>query len=219
MKEDILFIMGGIPVSLGVTFSALIIGFVLALFMVVGLIYKEKKNPLAYLIKALVVFLTGTPLFIQIFLVYYAPKQFAFLRGTYFDDAWFCAVFALSLNSAAYTVQLFHGAIVNIAPGLWQATAALGLKRFQVLKMMLSLALRRALPSYSNEVVLLSKGSALVSTITIMDIMGRTMEVTGRTYDYLTFYAVAGAIYLVINGLLIIGAKFVERKLMAFEAV
>lgn len=219
MKEDILFIMGGIPVTLGVTFSALIIGFALAIVLVIGLVYHEKKNPLAYLIKALVIFLTGTPLFIQIFLVYYAPKQFEFLRGTWFDYAWFCAVFALALNSAAYTVQLLHGAFVNIAPGLWQASAALGLKRFQVVKMMFSLALRRALPSYSNEVVLLSKGSALVSTITIMDIMGRTMEVTGRTYDYLTFYAIAGGIYLVINGILIIAAKLIERKLMAFEAV
>lgn len=219
MKEDVLFIMGGIPVSLGVTFASLIIGFVLALVLVLGLIYKEKKNPLAYLIKALVIFLTGTPLFIQIFLVYYAPKQFEFLRGTWFDHAWFCAVFALALNSAAYTVQLFHGAIMNIAPGLWQASAALGLKRFQVVKMMFSLALRRALPSYSNEVVLLSKGSALVSTITLMDIMGRTMEITGRTYDYLTYYAVAGAVYLVINGILILGSKLVERKLMAFEAL
>lgn len=219
MKEDILFILKGIPVSLGVTFSSLLIGFFLALIFVVGLIYQEQKNPLAYLIKALVVFLTGTPLFIQIALIYSAPKQFEFLRGTYFDDAWFCAVFALSLNSAAYTVQLFHGAIKNISSGLWQATAALGLRRFQVIKMMLSLALRRALPSYSNEVVLLSKGSALVSTITIMDIMGRTMEITGKTYDYLTFYAVAGAIYLVINGILIIAAKFIERKLMEFETV
>lgn len=218
MKEDILFILGGIPISLGVTFASLIIGFVLALILVCGLIYKEKRNPLAYLIKAVVVFLTGTPLFIQVVLVYSAPLQFSFLRGTWFDHAWFCAVFALSLNSAAYTVQLFHGAVMNIAPGLWQATAALGLKRFQVLKMILSLALRRALPSYSNEVVLLSKGSALVSTITLMDIMGRSIEKANETYDFLSYYAIAGVAYLVLNGILIMIAKIIERKLMAFEA-
>ncbi|VEI48795.1 arginine transporter permease subunit ArtM [Actinobacillus equuli] len=90
-------------------------------------------------------------------------------------------------------------------------------KSFRHLEILIPYALRRALPSYSNEIILVFKGTSLASTITLLDIMGYARQLYGTEYDAITIYGIAGAIYLVITGIMTILLRRVEAKVLAFE--
>lgn len=220
MLDQFIFILEGVPLSLALTIAALFFGFVLAILYTGVLTLWEGKLPARFM-RGFIIFFTGTPLLVQIFLFYTGPGQFAFVKDSFlwslFSQAWFCAVLALSLNSAAYTAQLFYGAVKNISKNQWEACLALGMSRFEAMKILIPLALRRALPSYSNEIVLIFKSTSLVQGITLLDIMGRARELSGQTYDSITYYAMAGVIYLAINAILIMIAKLMEKRALAFE--
>ena len=132
------------------------------------------------------------------------------------SQPWLCAMVALALNSAAYTTQLFYGAVKAIPSGQWQSCEALGMSRSQTLRILLPFAFKRALSSYSNEVVLIFKSTSLAYTITLMEVMGYSQQMYGRTYDVMVFGA-AGVIYLCVNGLLTLIMRMVERRALAFE--
>ncbi|WP_150538707.1 arginine ABC transporter permease ArtM [Actinobacillus vicugnae] len=220
MFQDYLAVIAqGIPTSLGLTAVSLLIAFVLAVILTFLLSMQNK------LVKALVngflMLFTGTPLLVQFFLIYHGPGQFQWIVDSFawqfLSDAWFCAALALALNSAAYSTQLFHGAVKAIPKGQWETCAALGLSRLDTLKILIPYALRRALPSYSNEIILVFKGTSLASTITLLDIMGYARQLYGTEYDAITIYGIAGAIYLVITGIMTLLLRKVERKVLAFE--
>lgn len=209
----------GIPTSLMLTLVSLSIAFILAVVMTF-LLSMENRAAKAVVNGFLTLF-TGTPLLVQFFLIYYGPGQFQWIVHSpvwlLLSNAWFCAMLALALNSAAYTTQLFHGAVKAIPKGQWETCAALGLNRLQTLKILVPYALKRALPSYSNEIILVFKGTSLASTITIMDIMGYARQLYGTEYDALTIYGIAGAIYLVITGIMTLLLRKLEHKVLAFE--
>ena len=209
----------GIPTSLLLTLVSLLIAFFLALFLTFLLSMENKW--VKSVVNLYLTLFTGTPLLVQFFLIYAGPGQFEWVVNSPFwhilSNAWFCAVLALALNSAAYSTQLFHGAMKAIPKGQWEGCAALGLSRSQTLKILIPYALKRALPSYSNEIILVFKGTALASTITIMDIMGYARQLYGTEYDALTIYGIAGGIYLVITGIAILLLRRLENKVLAFE--
>ncbi|WP_218279048.1 arginine ABC transporter permease ArtM [Plesiomonas shigelloides] len=209
----------GLQTSLSLTVCALLIGFTLAVVMTV--IMAGRKGPLRWLTKGYLTLFTGTPLLIQIFLIYYGPGQFESLRNSalwpLLSEPWFCAMLALALNSAAYSTLLFYGAVKAIPAGQWQSCSALGMTRLQTLRILVPYALKRSLPAYSNEVVLIFKGTSLASTITIMDIMGYAQQLNAQTYDTLAVFGMAGVIYLVVNGLLTILMRQMEKRMLAFE--
>ena len=209
----------GLQTSLSLTVCALLIGFTLAVVMTV--IMAGRKGPLRWLTKGYLTLFTGTPLLIQIFLIYYGPGQFESLRNSVLwpllSEPWFCAMLALALNSAAYSTLLFYGAVKAIPAGQWQSCSALGMTRLQTLRILVPYALKRSLPAYSNEVVLIFKGTSLASTITIMDIMGYAQQLYAQTYDTLAVFGMAGVIYLVVNGLLTILMRQMEKRMLAFE--
>ena len=220
MFQDYLAVIAqGIPTSLSLPAVSLLIAFVLAVILTFLLSMENK------LIKAVVngylMLFTGTPLLVQFFLIYHGPGQFQWIVDSFawqfLSDAWFCAALALALNSAAYSTQLFHGAVKAIPKGQWETCAALGLSRLDTLKILIPYALRRALPSYSNEIILVFKGTSLASTITLLDIMGYARQLYGTEYDAITIYGIAGAIYLVITGMMTILLRRVEAKVLAFE--
>ncbi|WP_301099561.1 arginine ABC transporter permease ArtM, partial [Otariodibacter sp.] len=155
----------GIPTSLLLTVVSLCVAFVLAITLTF-LLSMENKGIKAVINLFLTVF-TGTPLLVQFFLIYAGPGQFQWIVDSplwlVLSNAWFCAMLALALNSAAYTTQLFHGAVKAIPKGQWETCAALGLNRLQTLKILIPYALKRALPSYSNEIILVFKGTSLAS--------------------------------------------------------
>lgn len=220
-QEYLAVIAQGIPTSLLLTVVALFIAFFLALGLTFLLSIGTKLVKSA--VNLFLVLFTGTPLLVQFFLIYAGPGQFQWLVDSplwgLFSDAWFCAALALALNSAAYSTQLFHGAVKAISKGQWESCAALGLSRMQTLKILIPYALKRALPSYTNEIILVFKGTALASTITIMDIMGYARQLYGTEYDALTIYGIAGGIYLIITGIATLLLRQLENKVLAFELI
>lgn len=157
----------------------------------------------------------------QFFLIYAGPGQFSWIVNSFLwpllSSAWFCAILTLALNSTAYSTQLFYGAVKAISKGQWESCVALGLSRWQTLKILVPYALKRALPSYSNEIILVFKGTSLASIITILDIMGYARQLYGTEYDALTIYGIAGVIYLIITGIATLLLRRLERKVLVFE--
>lgn len=209
----------GIPTSLLLTVVALVAAFCLAI--VLTFLLSMENRALKAVINLYLTLFTGTPLLVQFFLIYAGPGQFEFITQsalwTLLSNAWFCAMLALALNSAAYTTQLFHGAVKAVPKGQWESCVALGLNRLQTLKILIPYALKRALPSYSNEIILVFKGTSLASTITILDIMGYARQLYGTEYDAITIYGIAGAIYLTITGIATLLLRQLEHKVLAFE--
>lgn len=219
IKDYFIVISQGIPISLLLTVTALCIAFFLAIVLTFILAMEN-----LFLKRAVNIFLTlftGTPLLVQFFLIYYGPGQFQWIVEsavwTLLSNAWFCAMIALALNSAAYSTQLFYGAVKAISKGQWESCAALGLSRWQTLKILIPYALKRALPSYSNEIILVFKGTSLASTITLLDIMGYARQLYGTEYDALTIYGIAGVIYLVITGIATLLLRKLENRVLVFE--
>ncbi len=174
------------------------------------------------IIRIYITIFTGSPLLVQLFLIYYGPSQFGNILSkvpTFYNiisSPWFCAYLALTLNSAAYTTQIFYGALKSVPQGQWQACKALGMNKCQTLKVVLPYALKRALSTYSNEVVFVVKGTALASMIPVMDVMGYSGLLNGEYYDF-SIFIVAGLIYLLINGLLSTIMRLIEKKALTFE--
>lgn len=209
----------GLHTSLSLTVVSLLVALVLALCFTVVLTLRPQG--LTLLVQGYITLFTGTPLLVQIFLIYYGPGQFAWIRETPWlwsalSQPWLCAMLALALNSAAYSTQLFYGAMRAIPNGQWQSCAALGMSKGQTLRILLPYAFKRALSSYSNEVVLIFKSTSLAYTITLMEVMGYAQQLYGRTYDVMVFGA-AGVVYLCVNGLLTLMMRLIERRALAFE--
>ncbi|MCJ8217847.1 arginine ABC transporter permease ArtM [Aeromonas veronii] len=220
MQEYLVTLLGGLVTTLELTIFSLLLGIVLAALMTWVL---ELRLPVAtQLVQLWVLLFTGTPLLIQIFLIYYGPGQFEWLKASplwpLLKQPWFCAVLALGLNTAAYSTRLFKGALDAIPAGEVEACRALGFNGRQTLWMKVRHAARHLVPAYSNEVILVLKGSSLASTITIMDIMGLAQGLNAQTYDTLAVFGVAGGLYLAMNGLLTIGFRWCEKRALAFQS-
>ena len=147
----------GLHTSLTLTVASIIVALILSLIFTI--ILTLKTPGLVWIVRGYITLFTGTPLLVQIFLIYYGPGQFPSLQEYpwlwhLISEPWLCALIALSLNSAAYTTQLFYGAIRAIPDGQWQSCSALGMSKKDTLAILLPYAFKRALSSYSNEVVL-----------------------------------------------------------------
>ncbi|RIY33525.1 arginine transporter permease subunit ArtM [Psittacicella hinzii] len=211
-------IVKGVPTTLYITFGGLILAFFLALTLTT--IKSIAAKPFAKLVDLYVLLFSGTPLLFQYFIFYYSPTQFAFLEGTWvlelFSNTWFVAFLTCGLNSGAYTTIIFSGAIKNIDKGQWEVCRSMGLSKFQTYKLLFPYALRRVLPTYSNEVILLFKGTSLVSMITVTDIFGYAKNYYGETYDAITAFVSAGIIYLVISTILTLILRVVEKHWLKY---
>ncbi|WP_411703811.1 arginine ABC transporter permease ArtM [Edaphovirga cremea] len=212
-------ILKGLHTSLTLTIASLIVALILSLLFT--MILALKMPVVSQLVKGYITLFTGTPLLVQIFLIYYGPGQFPTIREypwlwNLLSQPWLCAMIALALNSAAYTTQLFYGAVRAIPEGQWQSCEALGMSKKQSLRILLPFAFKRALSSYSNEVVLVFKSTSLAYTITLMEVMGHSQLMYGRTYDVMVFGA-AGIVYLCVNGLLTLMMRLIESRALAFE--
>lgn len=185
-----------------------IVGILLALPLA---LLRVSKSPWLWVLPyGYIFFFRGTPLLVQIFLVYYGLSQFESLRnmGWLWDEVlsqpYWCAIITFSLHTAAYIAELFRGAIQSVPKGEVEAAMALGLsKAKQYRKIILPRAFGMILPAYGNEVILMLKGSALASTITLLDLMGATRNVISRTYMNLEFFLLAGVMYLLIAAIFI----------------
>ncbi len=152
---------------------------------------------------AYVGFFRGTPLLAQLFLIYYGFGSFrpafeAVGLWWFFREAWYCAVLALALNTAAYQSEILRGAILSIPKGQWEGARSLALPRRVTLRRIIApQAMMVALRPYANELILLVKASAVVAIITVFDLFGETRRAFSRTFDFQT-YVWAALFYLVI---------------------
>lgn len=163
-------------------------------------------------------FFRGTPLLVQLFLVYYGLAQFDAVRSSalwpYLRDPFWCTVLTMTLHTAAYIAEILRGALQSIPKGEIEAARALGMSRGKTLfYIMLPRAARIGLPAYSNEVILMLKASAVVYTVTLFDIMGMARTIIARTYESMLFFCLAGALYLVITIVLTRIFRLIERWL------
>ena len=165
----------------------------------------------------------GTPLLVQIFLIYYGSGQFresleAVGLWTYFRSPWFCGLLALSLNTAAYSSEIILGGIRAIPKGQLEAATAFALPwwpRFS--KIVFPSVIRTAWPAYSNEVIFQLQATSLVSLITIMDITGVARRYAARTFAFFEIYVTSAVLYLILVGVLAVIFQFVERRLRRTE--
>ncbi len=205
----------GLMVTVSLMVCALALGLVLALFMTVAAISKQ-----AYLrapVNVFVFFMRGTPLLVQIFLIYYGTGQFDWLKESplwvILREPFACAVIAFALNTSAYTTVLLKGAIASVPENEIAACHALGMSKMLMLRrIILPRAIRMALPAYSNEVIMMLKGTSLASTITLLDLMGVTNQIIAKTYATMEFLCVAGVLYLCLNVILVGLFKLFERR-------
>ncbi|MCW7764161.1 arginine ABC transporter permease ArtM [Photorhabdus luminescens] len=219
MLEYIQQILPGLPTSLSLTATALFVAFMMSVLFT--MVLTMKLPVLTQLVKTYITLFTGTPLLVQFFLIYYGPGQFPSIKAypwlwQLLSEPWLCAMVTLALNSAAYSTLLFYGAVKAIPAGQWQSCQALGMSKAQSMRILLPYAFKRALSSYSNEVVLIFKSTSLASTITLLEVMGYSQLLYGRNYDVMVFMA-AGVIYLCINGILTLLMRMIERRALAFE--
>ncbi|HOB94501.1 MAG TPA: ABC transporter permease [Aquabacterium sp.] len=159
----------------------------------------------------------GTPLLVQLFLLYYGLAQFEVVRASalwpLLKSAWFCAVAAFAINTCAYTTEILHGAIKAVPAGEVEAARALGMGRWQALRrIVLPSALRRCLPAYSNEVVLMLHGTALASVVTLHDLTGVAREVNSVHYLPFEAFITAALCYLLITVVLVGAFQLAERR-------
>jgi len=162
-------------------------------------------------------FFRGTPLIVQLALLYYGFAQFEAVRESPFwivlGDAEYCGLLGLTLNTTAYVAEILRGGIAAVPKGEVEAADACGMsKAMAYRRIILPRAIRIAWPAYGNEVILMLKGSALVSTITVYDLMGETRSVFSRGYDD-TVYLYAAAMYLILSLVITLGFRFGERRL------
>ncbi|MER9133488.1 ABC transporter permease [Mesorhizobium sp. M0768] len=206
--------------GLGITLLLVAISIVLGAILSVPIAYaRMSKNPiLSGFAYAYVYFFRGTPLLAQTFLVYYGVGSFRpelemiGLWG-FFREAFNCAIFAFSLNTAAYQAEILRGAIESVPRGQWEGAASLGLHKLQTMwKIILPQALIVALRPYGNEIILMIKGSAIVAIITVYDLMGITRLTYARTFDFQS-YIWAAIIYLIIVETLRHGVEWIERRI------
>jgi polar amino acid transport system permease protein len=216
MAESVPKLLGGAVLTLELVGLALAVGLLIALPVALARVSgRWWLNGPAY---AYGFFFRGTPLLVQIFLVYYGLSQFVWVReGALWPilrEPFWCALIAFSLNTAAYAAEIIRGGIRGVPHGEIEAGRALGMSRILVLRrILLPRAVRLALPAYGNEIIFLLKGSALASTITLLDLMGVARTIIARTYLPIELFALAGAIYLVIVFLVSRAIKVLEHWL------
>jgi arginine/ornithine transport system permease protein len=166
---------------------------------------------------AFIYFFRGTPLLVQLYLIYYGMDQFIPVKDTLWENAWFCALVAFVLNTAAYTSEIVRGAINGLPKGEVEAAVAYGMSKFQTYKrIILPSALRRALPAYSNEVIFMLHGSAVAGIITILDLTGAARLVNSRYYAPFESFLTAGLFYMGLTFIILWVFKMAEKRFLAY---
>lgn len=216
----------GVVTTATLLFSSLAVGGVMALAFALAL--TSSIPPLRWLVGAYTYVIRGTPLLIQVYLIYYGIAQLEWVQArwndvwpwTHFKEPFFCALLAFSLNTAAYTAEMLAGAIRDTHAGEVEAAQAMGMSRWQTMRrVIMPSAMRRTLPAYSNEVVMMLHSTSLASTVPAMlDITAAASRIYSDYYLPFEAYLFAAAIYLVITFALVGLFRLTERRFLAHLA-
>jgi len=195
--------MSGAPLTLQLTTLSLAAGTALALLLAGARL--SGSRALSALAEAYLFVFRGTPLLVQIYLIYYGLGQFrpdlqAIGIWWFFREPFWCGLLALALNTAAYTSEVIRGGVQSIPIGQIEAARACGMSRLTSLRRVIfPLALRQALLGYGNEIILMVKSTSLVSTITMMEITGMAQKLISESFRPIEILICAGVVYLAIN--------------------
>ncbi|MDA9555936.1 ABC transporter permease [Vibrio sp.] len=194
---------------------SLILGLFIAIPVALAL---NSKNMFIYAVPwVFVYFFRGTPLLIQLYLIYYGMDQFFPVKDTLWEHAWFCALVTFALNTGAYSSEIVRGAINGLPTGEVEAAKAYGMSTAQAYRrIVVPSALRRALPAYSNEVIFMLHGSAVAGIVTIMDLTGAARLVNSRYYAPFESYLTAGMFYLTLSLIILFAFKQAEKKYLRY---
>ena len=159
----------------------------------------------------------GTPLLVQIFIIYFGLGQIEYLRSTVLwvilKEPYWCAIIAFALNTGAYTSEILRSAFQTIKPGIVEAGKSLGISNKVIFyKIQIPIAIRQSLPAYGNEIILMMKGTSLASTVTLMDLTGVAKYIISTTFKPIEVFIVAGGIYLFMTFIIHNVIKFLEKK-------
>ena len=159
----------------------------------------------------------GTPLLVQIFIIYFGLGQIEYLRSTILwvvlKEPYWCAIIAFALNTGAYTSEILRSAFQTIKPGIIEAGKSLGVSSKVIFyKIQIPIAIRQSLPAYGNEIILMMKGTSLASTVTLMDLTGVAKYIISTTFKPIEVFIVAGGIYLFMTFVIHNVIKFLEKK-------
>jgi len=159
----------------------------------------------------------GTPLLVQIFIIYFGFGQIEFIRDSFLwiilKEPYWCAIIAFALNTGAYTSEILRSAFQTIKKGYIEAGKSLGISsKIIFYKIQIPIAIRQSLPAYGNEIILMLKGTSLASTVTLMDLTGVAKYIISTTFKPIEVFIVAGSIYLFMTFIIHNLIKFLERK-------
>ncbi len=159
----------------------------------------------------------GTPLLVQIFIIYFGLGQIEYLRTTFLwivlKEPYWCAIIAFSLNTGAYTSEILRSALQTIKPGYLEAGRSLGIpSKIIFTKIQIPIAIKQSLPAYGNEIILMLKGTSLASTVTLMDLTGVAKYIISTTFKPVEVFIVAGGIYLFMTFIIHNVIKYLEKK-------
>lgn len=223
MSFDLALIVDSIPkmlMGIGLTFQLLFLSAVLGLALAILLLLMRISGRwyLAAPTMMYIYIFRGTPILVQIFIIYYGLPQLDFVRDSIFwpilREPFGCAILALTLNTGAYVSEILRGGVLGVDRGLKEAGAALGLSvRHRFIYITSPIAIRLALPAYSNDVISLMKSTALASTITLLDMMGIARTIVAETYAPYEVFISLMVIYLIITWIIQRTFGWIEKRM------
>ena len=201
-------------VTLKLLSLSLIFGLILGLFFAILRLNKNIfLNKFSYFYSYV---FRGTPLLVQIFIIYFGLGQIEFLRSSFLwiilKEPYWCAIIAFSLNTGAYTSEILRSAFETINKGFIEAGDSLGIsKKIIFYKIQIPIAIRQSLPAYGNEIILMLKGTSLASTVTLMDLTGVAKYIISTTFKPIEVFIVAGGIYLFMTFIIHNFIRYLEK--------
>ena len=202
-------------VTLKLLSLSLIFGLILGLFFAILRLNKNIfLNQFSYFYSYI---FRGTPLLVQIFIIYFGLGQIEFLRSSFLwiilKEPYWCAIIAFSFNTGAYTSEILRSAFETINKGFIEAGDSLGIsKKIIFYKIQIPIAIRQSLPAYGNEIILMLKGTSLASTVTLMDLTGVAKYIISTTFKPIEVFIVAGGIYLFMTFIIHNFIRYLEKK-------
>ena len=223
MTFDFGLVFSSIPkmlVGLGLTLELLLLSsFIGLLLALVTLLMRISGR--WFLVTPAVVYIyifRGTPILVQIFVIYYGLPQFEFIRESVFwpflREPFWCCILALSLNAGAYVSEILRGGVLGVDKGLLEAASALGISKIHRFIYITSpIAIRLSLPAYSNDIISMTKATALASTVTLLDMTGVARTLVAQTFAPYEIFISAAIIYMVIAWIVQKGFGMAERRM------
>jgi arginine/ornithine transport system permease protein len=211
---------GGLVTTVHLVFLSLVLGLILAVPLA---IMRTSKNPLINFPVWLFTYLfRGTPLLIQLYIIYYGIAQIHGIQQTFwweiFREAFYPALLAFTLNTAAYTTEIIRGAIVATPNGEIEAAKAYGMSwALRMRRIILPSAARRAIQAYSNEVIFMLHASAIASVVTLVDLTGAARNIYSRFYAPFDAFIFVALIYMMLTFALVFAFRKLENHLLRHQ--